>query len=371
MRVLFTTFPGYGHFHPVAPLALALQRAGHDVRVATHAGFGRWVQACGLTVLPAGRSEDEMVAEAAAFRSEERPVRLFTTISVPAFANDVLAACDRWRPDLVVSEEGEHAGPLIASVLGVPSVTHSWPAPARPPEERAARTEALAGVWRELGEQGRPRLYGDHYLDCCPPPMQTSAVETIEGVLAMRPTLFDGPPTTPPRWLDDVVSPVVFVTLGTVPIYSRPEILRLIVESVATEAGTVVAATGPHPESVMRPHPKVRCARYLPLSAILPVTDLVVSHGGASTTVACILAAVPHLVIPQGAPSQNRTAASVATLGVGDALDDEHLDGVRLAAAATALLRDRKIRDRINAIRATVDALPGPDEVARHLAGLV
>jgi UDP:flavonoid glycosyltransferase YjiC (YdhE family) len=371
MRVLVTTFPGYGHFHPVAPLALAFQRAEHDIRVATHAGFGRWVQACGLTVLPAGRSEDEMVAEAAAFRSEERPVRLFTTISVPAFASDVLAACEGWRPDLVVSEEGEHAGPLIASVLGVPTATHSWPAPARPPEERAARAQALEGVWREFGQQGRPRLYGDHYLDCCPPPLQTTAVETIDSVIAIRPTLFDGPPTTPPRWLDNVLSPVVFVTLGTVPIYARPEILRLIVQSMTTEAGTVIAATGPHPTSVIPPHPKVRCARYLPLSVILPVTDLVVSHGGASTTVACLLAGVPHLVVPQGAPSQHRTAASVAALGVGDALDDEQLDEARLASAATALLRDGNIRDHINAIRATVDALPGPHELARHLEGIV
>jgi len=371
MRVLVTTFPGYGHFHPVAPIALALQRAGHDVRIATHAGFGRWVQACGLTVLAAGRSEDEMVAEAAAFRPEERSARLFTTISVPAFADDVLAALDRWRPDLVVSEEGEHAGPLIASVLGVPSATHSWPAPARPPEECAARVEMLAGVWREFGQQGRPRLYGDHYLDCCPPPLQTSAVANLDGVLAIRPTLFDGPPTTPPRWLEDVVSPVVFVTLGTVAMYARPEILRTIVESVTTKAGTVIAATGPHPESVIQPHPKVRCARYLPLSGILPVTDLVISHGGASTTVACLLAAVPHLIVPQGAPSQLRIAARVVTLGVGHALDGERLDEVTVASAATELLRDNNIRDRINAIRATLAALPGPVEVASHLAGLV
>lgn len=371
MRVLVTTFPGYGHFHPVAPLALAFQRAGHEVRVATHASFGRWVTTCGLAVLPAGRSEEEMVAEAAAFRPEERPVRLFTAISVPAFANDVLAACEKWSPDLVVSEEGEHAGPLIASVLGVPSATHSWPAPARPPAERAARAEALADVWLELGQQGPPRLYGDRYLDCCPPPLQTSAVETIEGVMAVRPTLFDGPPTNPPRWLENVDPPIVFVTLGTVPIYARAEILCLIVESMTTEAGTVVVATGPHPESVIQPHPKVRCATYLPLSTILPVTDLVISHGGASTTVACLLAGVPHLVIPQGAPSQHRTAVRVAALGVGEALDGERLDGAAVASAATTLLRDSNIRDRINAVRATVDDLPGPDEVAGRLASLL
>jgi UDP:flavonoid glycosyltransferase YjiC (YdhE family) len=329
------------------------------------------VRACGLTVLPAGRSEDEMVAEAAAFRPEERPVRLFTTISVPVFARDLLAACELWRPDLVISEEGEHAGPLVASVLGVASATHSWPAPARPPEERVARADALADVWRQFGQEGRPRLSGNHYLDCCPPALQTNAVETIDGVVTVRPCLFDGPPTTAPPWLADAASPVVLVTLGTVPLYARPEILRLIVESMTTEAGTVIVATGPHPQSVIHPHPKVHRVRYLPLSAVLPVTDLVISHGGASTTVACLLAAVPHLVVPQGAPSQLRIAARLSTLGAGAALDGEHLDAASVASAASELLGDDTIRHRIDAIRATLGALPGPDEVASLLVGLV
>jgi UDP:flavonoid glycosyltransferase YjiC (YdhE family) len=60
----------------------------------------------------------------------------------------------------------------------------------------------------------------------------------------------------------------------------------------------------------------------------------------------------------------------VAALGVGIALDEEQHEGARLASAATELLRDGNIRNRINAVRATVDALPGPDEVARHLADL-
>lgn len=371
MRVLVTTFPGHGHFHPVAPLALALQRAGHEVRVATHADFGRWVEASGLTVLPAGRSQEDMAAAAAVFDGEERAIRLFTTISVPPFANDVLEGLERWRPDLVVSEEGEHAGPLLASVLDVQCVTHSWPAPARPPEERQARTDALERVWRAFGQQARPRLYGEQYLDCCPPPLQTGAVTSIGNVVAVRPTLFDGPPTIRPRWLDHVVAPVVFVTLGTVPEFACPETLRLIVQSVAPEVGTVIAATGPHPESILPPHPKVRCARYIPLSVVLPVTDLVISHGGASTTVACVVAGLPHLIVPQGAPSQHRAAISVRRLGAGAAIRAGDLDGETLAAAATRLLSDSSVRARVRAIRATLEDLPGPDEVARYLSGSI
>jgi UDP:flavonoid glycosyltransferase YjiC (YdhE family) len=372
MRVLVTTFPGYGHFHPVAPLALALQRAGHEVRVATHPHFGQWVERCGLTVLPAGLCAEDAETEGAGFASQERAVRLFTTVAVPPFARDVLRASEQWRPDLVVSEEGEHAGPLIASVLGVPSVTHSWPAPARPPEERALREEALTPIWRAFGQRERPRLYGDVYLDCCPPPLQTAAVDGIDGAMPVRPTLFDGPPTAvPPLLLDDLDTPVVFVTLGTVEMFADPETIRLLVEAVATEAATVIAATGPNPASVIAAHPNVRRARYVPLSAVLPVTDLVVSHGGASTTVACVLARVPHLIVPQGAPSQSRTAASVASLGIGASLGEGQVDAQTVAATVRALLTDGEIHARIHAVRATLDALPGPDDVARHLAGSV
>jgi UDP:flavonoid glycosyltransferase YjiC (YdhE family) len=372
MRVLVTTFPGYGHFHPVAPLASAFQKAGHEVRVATDPGFGRWVEACGLRVLPAGLCEEDAVSEAADFPPQERAVRQFTTVAVPPFANDVLSASDRWRPDLVVSEEGEHAGPLIASVLGVLSTTHSWPAPARPPEERALREEALTPIWREFGQQEPPRLYGDVYLDCCPPPLQTAAVDGIDGALPVRPTLFDGPPTAaPPSLLDHLETPVVFVTLGTVAMFSDADTLRLLVEAVATEAATVIAATGPHLASVISATVNVRSARYVPLSAVLPVTDLVVSHGGASTTVACVLAGVPHLIVPQGAPSQRRTAAAVASLGIGATFGEGRVDAATVAATVRALLSDGEIHTRIDAVRATLEALQGPDDVARHLAGSI
>src|SRR5438045_1012290 len=102
MRVLVTTFPGHGHFHPIAPLAFSFQRAGHDVRVATHPEFGR-VESCGLSVLPAGRSERETLSETAGLPPPERAVQQFTTFAVPPFANDVLEAAQQWRPDLVVS----------------------------------------------------------------------------------------------------------------------------------------------------------------------------------------------------------------------------------------------------------------------------
>lgn len=370
MRVLATTYPGKGHFHPLAPLALALQRAGHDLRVATAPELGRWVERCGLPVLQAGRSEDEMVASTSSLGPEERAIRLFSTESVPAFAGDVLRLIHGWRPHLVVSEEGEHGGPLVAALLGIPSVTHSWPAPARPASTRAALAEGLEGVWRTFGQEAPVRVFGDHYLDCCPPAWQTSDVDGITGVMAARPTPFDGPAVASPHWLEDLVGPVVFVTLGTVSLFVRPDVLRFIVELVTPLAGTVVVATGPLPDTVVPSHPRVRVVRYLPLSAILPVTDLVISHGGASTSTASLVAGIPQLAIPQGAASQRRVATAIARSGVGAAIGDQSLEGETIAAAVHKLLDDPE-RERIDAARTAIDALPEPENVACRLAELV
>jgi len=370
VRVLVTTFPGKGHFHPVAPLALALQRAGHAVRVATAPEFGRWVEQCGLAAVSAGRPEAEMAAEAAVLDPEERQVQLFTSISVPAFAADVLASTQRWSPDLVISEEGELAGPLIASLLGVPSATHSWPAPARPAEVRAAQRHALDDTWQRFGASGPARVYGDRYVDCCPPPLQTADIESITGVMAVRPDLFDGPLTPSPPWLQDLAPPVVFVTLGTVALYARPPVLRLIAESVAPMFGTVIVSTGPHPETVIPVHARIRAIPYLPLSTILPMADLVVSHGGASTTAGCLLTGTPQLVVPQGAASQQRVATRLASAGLGRMLDNEPLHGVAIAFAAAALLEDGGVRERIDVARRTLQNLPGPDSTASALTEL-
>lgn len=366
MRVLVTTFPGQGHFHPVAPIALAMQAAGHEVRVATEDSFVPWVEACGVPALGAGRPEAEVVAAATSPGTSDRAIRQFTTEWVPAFAGDVLRAVHGWPPELIVSEEGEHGGPLIGAVLGVPVVTHSWPAPARPLATRLALTEALDEVWSKFG-LGDTRLWGGTYLDCCPPPLQTHDARTIAGLVNVRPGLFDGPPIDPPPWLEGLTRPVVFVTVGTVSLFARPEVLDGMVEAVRSVAGTVVAATGPLAPTAVSPRPGVRVERYVPLSHVLRISDLVVSHGGASTSVACLMAGVPQLVIPQGAPSQARVAAAVAAAGVGASLHGRPFEPASVTAAARELLGDKDVGDRIAAARATLNALPGPAQVAATL----
>ena len=72
MRVLVTSTPTYGHFHPIVPLARALVAAGHDVRVAAPASFRSAIDAAGLSFVAAGSADipPALVAELAAVRPD-------------------------------------------------------------------------------------------------------------------------------------------------------------------------------------------------------------------------------------------------------------------------------------------------------------
>ena len=372
VRILVTSFPAYGHFHPVAPLALALQAARHEVRVATGPNLVDWALRCGLPASAVGLPLD--VAEATAARDHAGPAatgHLFTDVWVGSALPGLLELTGRWRPDLVVHEEQEYAGVLLAALLGVPCVTQSWSAPARALAGRQAQEAMLAPIWERHLPGSTPRRVGELYLDGCPPAFQTDDVLDIGRttlVRPVRPTTYDGPPAEAPHLVRDLARPAAYVTLGTVPTFSTPELLHAVATAVAPVVDSVVVTTGPNPvESLGDLPPNVRAVGYLPQSSLLPAVDLVVSHGGAGGTLGALEHGLPHLVLAGRGMSQRSIAAAVDRLGVGISLDHEHRDRVSIAAACQRLLGEPSFATAARALARELDDLPGPAE----LVGLV
>jgi hypothetical protein len=56
MRILFSACPGYGHLHPLLPLASAARRAGHDVVIATGPDVADRASSLGFEVWSLGLS---------------------------------------------------------------------------------------------------------------------------------------------------------------------------------------------------------------------------------------------------------------------------------------------------------------------------
>ena len=372
MRILFSCHGAYGHFHPIAPMALATQEGGHEVVVATGPDLVDWVAACGLRAVPVGLSAQEVTEMLAALPVEDLALAMFhrfSTIAVPPMLADLLQLTASWLPDVVVHEEGEYAAPLFAALRGIPCVTHSWAAPARPEKERQLYRRLLAPIWADHG-LSEPRTSGATYLDSCPPPYQSDEIDSIDGVVPARPVLFDGPSAPTPSWLASLPRPSAYVTFGTVAEFSRPEILGSVVEAVEPLVAAMVLTTGPNPpDAVGIRSPRVHVVDYLAQSQILPNVDLVVSHGGAGTTLGALAYGLPHLVMPGPAPSQQRNAMRTEAIGLGASVPQD-ADTDRVRATARLLLTDPSYRAAGTAARSSLDRLPAVEEGVRLIERL-
>ncbi len=367
MRILATSYPAFGHFHPLAPLALAARDAGHDVRVAIGPDLTGWVERCGLQACPVGLSRAEALRRAQArFPGDNSTAYMFTQVWVAAALPELRRQAETWRPDLVIHEEMEFAGLLLARILDIPCVTHSWPSPARSFEDKAFLGDLLAPLW--AGElPGTPvSTTGDMYLDACPARFQSDDINTVANVVAVRPLLFDGPPADTPSWLTELARPSAYVTLGTVAKFSTPELMRTVVEALEPLLRAIVVTTGPNEVATLGLlPPSVHAIQYLPQSLVLPHVDLVVSHAGAGSTLGALTNGLPHLALPQSAPSQVALAERVQALGAGITLELDPRKRIpdAIRSAAERLLHDDAFARRAKELRYELDTRPAPAEI--------
>jgi UDP:flavonoid glycosyltransferase YjiC (YdhE family) len=295
---------------------------------------------------------------------------MFAEVAPAPMLADLRVLAGRRTPDVVVHEEGEYAGPLLAALLGRPSVTHSWPAPALPGDARRRAEEGVAPLWRE--HVGRPaRVTGDLYLDACPPPLQSADVGPVPAVTAVRAEPFDGPPSPLPAALHRPARPTAYVTFGTVVEFARPDRLAAVVRAVAAEVAAVVATSGPNDPARIGPSSAtVHVSRYLPQGPVLRRSDVVVSHGGAGTAAGALAAGLPQLVLPQGAPSQQRIADRLGAIGAGLGLPAEEQDADRVRRCVRQLLADGSFAAEARRVARQLQDLPGPEQAARAVVGL-
>ncbi len=111
MRVLFTTTAGWGHIHPMVPLARAMEARGHEVLWAAPADGVRHVERTGIPAVatgPAGltRPADvlRLYPELDALPAVEKPDvmfgKMFGATEAPAMLDDMVPVAHEWRPDL-------------------------------------------------------------------------------------------------------------------------------------------------------------------------------------------------------------------------------------------------------------------------------
>jgi UDP:flavonoid glycosyltransferase YjiC (YdhE family) len=398
MRILFTTFPASGHFHPLVPLARAAQAAGHQVCFACAPSFRPQVEASGFRAFPAGcdfridqvaNSADPEVRELVARVSQLGPGReadqvfatnMFFGLAARRMAPDLLALHHTWPPDIIVRESMELGGALAAECLGLPhagvEVTYlkyfmPW---------RETIRVQLDRVRQGLGLPPDPMLemlYRYLHLTFTPPGFYDPTEPLPPTLHALHSSAFDrSGDEALPAWLGQLPArPTVYVTLGTVVNNFPgvfPGVLRTILAGLRDEPLNLIVTIGRDKDPAeLGPQPdNVHVARYIPQSLLFPYCDLVVTHAGHNTVLATIDAGLPLVAIPfRGDQPDN--ARRCEDLGLGRALAPAALTPETVRDAMRTVMRDPGYRNNVRQLQAEMRALPGPEHGAWLLEQLV
>jgi UDP:flavonoid glycosyltransferase YjiC (YdhE family) len=364
-----------------------MRKAGHEVAVATAESFGDAVLRAGFQFIPAGIDMPEAMARGrdlypdfASLSLEEQARRVVPDFFVGVHARAFLKDASRlvsWQPDVVVREEGEFAGPVVAALGDVPCVDHGYGGPRRPRElvERGAR--ALEPLFRSVGVDPLPLggAYQCLYLEPCPPSLQPPDADEVPCARPIRPgSPTSLAPTGAPDWLARLGERVVYITLGTVPFFTADiEFFRAAIAAARQEGAEVVVTVGPAGDpAALHPQPEgVHIERYLPQGELLSHCAAVISNGGSGSTLGALAVGVPLLIVPNSSPSQLRNAQAIVASRTGRALNRADATADRLRMELHELLHNRSYTIAPQRIAAEIARMPPPEEVVGLVESLI
>ena len=381
MRVLFAAHGAYGHVMPLFGMARSLVEKGHDVVVATSSAFCPVVASEGLQPHPAGMDDGALVTEArrrwpeaALLPAAAWTPRMFCEIAAPAMAADLDPLLDRWRPDVVVREEGEHGSPVASAARGVHWVTHGWGSPLQDEGALIEHGRLVSPMWERAGLEvpAGADLYGAAIFDPCPPSLYVQAPAWTHR--------HEVRPTSRPKMGDSGHSSGAgrrhaYVGFGTVPLFhDDSQLTRAAVEALLAEGFDVTVTTGDGDlvRTMEDAHPtRVRVERWVELSELLENCAVAVCHGGAGTVLSALAAGVPLVLVPRGAPSQQRMSAACEKRGVGRAVVWNGANGDDARAAVTEVTSDERFARAAASVARELAGMPDPSIASAVLDGFV
>jgi MGT family glycosyltransferase len=149
---------------------------------------------------------------------------------------------------------------------------------------------------------------------------------------------------------------LVYLSLGSLG-SADVELMQRLLDVLATTPYRVIVSMGPQHE-LLRLGPNMTGAEFLPQPSILPMVDVVITHGGNNTVTECFDAGKPMIVLPLFW-DQHDNAQRVDETGFGVRLPTYSFDDAALPAAIDRLLADRSLRARLAALSSRLRAGPG------------
>ncbi len=383
MQVLISSPPMEGVFGPCVPLGRALLDAGHRVVVATGPDLAERAGEHGFDVVVAGPTAlegamtamgDPAVTAASEDHDREFPAAMFAGVIAPAKLPALFELTGRFRPDLVVHPVVDVAAPVLAAALRVPSVAYGFGQVLDPAVVDAIARRA-APLWRGQGLEPEPfaGIYRGRYLDPCPPGLRGDRGAAERVAVPMRPLVPGDPNAELPAWAKELgPRRVVYVSLGTVPLFNQPATFKLLLAELADSDVDLVVTVGElnDPGVLGVESPTVHVERWLPLAPLLPRCDAVLCHAGSGTTLAALACGLPLVLVPQGA-DQFANATACQRAGCARVLDLADLTPTTVRRAVETVVGGSEHRAAAERLAAEIAGMPAPSEVARDLEALV
>ena len=381
MRVLITSVSAYGHLQPLLPLAKALAEARHEVAIAIGPELRPRAEAAGFTAFDAGISISEGFERLAALFPDQPYNRLapseilgwylphlFGEVLTPAMLGDLELLVQSWRPDVVLHETWEFAGPIAAASAGIPSIcqTLGLRIDDRILDSVAA---AVAPLWEQRGLEPDPTagLYRSLCLDTMLPSFQRyESAQSRDVIRALRPI---AEPPVPgellPQWIEHRRNvPLVYMTLGTNNgTNSDVSMFRSVIDGLDDLDVDVLITIGfgKDPSTIGPLASNVHVENYVPQSLLLPHCSAVICHGGPGTILNSLTQGLPLLILPQGA-DQYVMGERILAAGVGLRLVPEDVNPSSVRANVLALLEESSYRAGAHRLKREIAAMPGPEE---------
>jgi MGT family glycosyltransferase len=161
--------------------------------------------------------------------------------------------------------------------------------------------------------------------------------------------------------------PLIYFSLGSLG-SADLDLMQRIIACLAQTRYRYIVSKGPlHAEIALAPN--MWGAEFVPQASVIPLVDLVITHGGNNTTTEALHAGKPMIVLPLFW-DQHDNAQRMAELGLGVRLDPYRFTDAEMDVALDSLLGDDGLRERLRRAGTEISGRDGVRRAADLIGGL-